>query len=561
MSFTPNDNTPQPELQVVIIGGVAGGMSTATRMRRLNASAQITVLERSGFVSFANCGLPYYVGGLIDREDDITLQTPESLYKRFRLDVRTGHEAVDIDTKRHVVIYKKSDDGTIRELPYDKLVISTGAKPLQPSIPGYENVHTLRLVEDANKLLARLDETPKTAVIIGAGFIGLEIAENLIAKGLEVHLIEGTNQVLPPLDPEMAIVILDELEKNGVHVTLGHTVTKVTDKTVTLSDGREINTDLTIGAIGVRPDNQLAQKVGLKLGPHGGIAVNEYNQTSEEDIYAVGDVIEKVDSVTSEPSFIALANVANRHGRRVADHIAGYKSHPSPSMGTAIVKVFSKTAASVGWSEKRLAAKQIPYRVVRAHPYSHATYYPGATPLNMKLLFSPDTKEILGAQIVGEEGVDKRIDVIATAMAGNLKVDQLADLELAYAPPFSSAKDPVNMLGYISENILSGECDTIEADELDNLDRTEWTLLDVRTKSEFRHGYIEGAINIPVDELRERLDEIPQKNLIVYCEIGLRGHTATTLLQELGYKVRNLDGGYRTYVTYVRSKDNAGNQE
>ncbi len=546
----------QHKLKVVIVGGVAGGMSTATRLRRLDASAEIIVLERSGYVSFANCGLPYYVGGLIDKEDDITLQTPKSLYKRFRLDVRVHHEAIDIFPDKKIVHCKKLDDGTTYELPYDKLVVSTGAEPIRPNIPGYDRVHTLRNVEDANLLLDRLEDSVKTAVVIGAGFIGLEIAENLIEKGLRVYIVEGSDQVLPPLDKEMAVLIQNELEKNGVDVIVGSAVIEITEEGVSMADGRHINAELIIGAIGVRPDNKLAKVANLKLGPTGGIAVNEHNQTSDPDIYAVGDVVEKLDAINMEPSLIALANVANRHGRRVADHIAGHEYRPSPSIGTAIVKVFSKTAASVGWNEKKLTAKQIPYHAIHAHPYNHATYYPGAKPLAMKLLFSPDTKEIFGAQIVGEQGVDKRIDIIATAIAGNIKVDQLADLELAYAPPFSSAKDPVNILGYMAENVLSGECNIIGPQELERLAKDDFVLIDVRTRSEFKKGFIENAINIPVDELRERLDDIEQKNIVIYCEVGLRGHTATTLMQELGYKVRNLDGGYRTYVSYMRAKQN-----
>jgi len=546
----------QHKLKVVIVGGVAGGMSTATRLRRLDASAEIIVLERSGYVSFANCGLPYYVGGLIDKEDDITLQTPKSLYKRFRLDVRVHHEAIDIFPDKKIVHCKKLDDGTTYELPYDKLVVSTGAEPIRPNIPGYDRVHTLRNVEDANLLLDRLEDSVKTAVVIGAGFIGLEIAENLIEKGLRVYIVEGSDQVLPPLDKEMAVLIQNELEKNGVDVIVGSAVIEITEEGVSMADGRHINAELIIGAIGVRPDNKLAKVANLKLGPTGGIAVNEHNQTSDPDIYAVGDVVEKLDAINMEPSLIALANVANRHGRRVADHIAGHEYRPSPSIGTAIVKVFSKTAASVGWNEKKLTAKQIPYHAIHAHPYNHATYYPGATPLAMKLLFSPDTKEIFGAQIVGEQGVDKRIDIIATAIAGNIKVDQLADLELAYAPPFSSAKDPVNILGYMAENVLSRECNIIGPQELERLAKDDFVLIDVRTRSEFKKGFIENAINIPVDELRERLDDIEQKNIVIYCEVGLRGHTATTLMQELGYKVRNLDGGYRTYVSYMRAKQN-----
>lgn len=529
-------------------------MSAATRLRRLDASARITVLERSSYVSYANCGLPYYVGGLIDSEDEVTLQTPESLYRRFRLDVKINHEATDVDTREKLVLYKDLTTGETGELSYDKLIISTGAKPVKPAIPGYHRVHTLRTVEDATNLLKSLGDIPKTAVVIGAGFIGLEITENLVGQGLEVYIVEATNQVLPPLDNEMAVLVQDELEKNGVNVITNRFVKEVTETGVILSDATEIKADLIVGAIGVQPDNELAKRIGLTLGPTGGIAVDKCNLTSNKDIYAVGDVIEKTDAVTAEPSFIALANVANRHGRRVADHICGLPLRYSPSLGTAIVKIFSLTAASVGLNEKKLTANQIPYKTIHIHPYNHATYYPGATVLTMKLLFSPTTKNILGAQIIGEQGVDKRIDVIATAMNGDLTADKLADLELAYAPPFSSAKDPVNMLGYIAENILSGECNVLNAKELESSIKEGWILLDVRTRSEFKRGAIKSAFNIPIDELRERLAELPNgKNIVLYCEVGLRGHTAATLLQELGYTVRNLDGGYRTYVAQQRA--------
>jgi NADPH-dependent 2,4-dienoyl-CoA reductase/sulfur reductase-like enzyme/rhodanese-related sulfurtransferase len=541
-------------MRVVIVGGVAGGMSTATRLRRLDADATITVLERSGYVSFANCGLPYFVGGLIEEEEDLTLQTPEQLFNRFRLDARVHDEVVAIDRGAHTVTARSTVTGTETRIGYDKLVLSMGAAPVRPPIPGYERVRTLRTVEDAACLLSDVDVAPSSAVVIGAGFIGLEMAENLVGQGIEVTIVEATPQVLPPLDPELAILVADELVAHGVHVETGATVASVGDSTVSLADGRILAADLVVGAIGVRPDARLAEACGLELGPSGGIAVNDANQTSDADIYAVGDVAEKADAISHAKSLIALANIANRHGRRVADHIAGRPSRSVASLGTAIVKVFDIVAATVGWSERRLRAAGRPFRAIHSHPFDHATYYPGATRMAAKLIFDPSDGTILGAQIVGGDGVDKRIDVIATAMAGGLTADRLADLELAYAPPFSSAKDPVNLLGYMAENVLSGDCDVVDPTELGTLVADGWTLLDVRTADECRDGVIPGSINLPIDSLRDELDSLPKTPIVVYCEVGQRGHTATALMQELGFRVRNLDGGYRTWAATMRAQ-------
>jgi NADPH-dependent 2,4-dienoyl-CoA reductase/sulfur reductase-like enzyme/rhodanese-related sulfurtransferase len=538
---------------VVIVGGVAGGMSTATRLRRLDAEVAITVIERSGHVSFANCGLPYFVGGLIEEEDDLTLQTPEQLYDRFRLDVKVNEEVVAIDRDAHCVSTRLVTAGDERFVPYDTLVLSMGAAPVRPPIPGYDRVRTLRTVEDAARLAADVDVAPATAVVIGAGFIGLEMAENLVAQGIDVTIVEATPQVLPPLDPEMAILVCDELVAHGVHVETGATLASVGDTTVTLADGRTLPADLVVGAIGVRPDVRLAELAGLDLGPSGGILVNEANQTNDPDVYAVGDAVEKPDAISHATSLIALANVANRQGRRVADHIAGRPSHSVASLGTAIVKVFGVVAATVGWNERRLRAADRPYRAIHSHPFDHATYYPGATRMAAKLIFDPDDGAILGAQIVGRNGVDKRIDVIATAMANGMKADQLADLELAYAPPFSSAKDPVNLLGYMAENILSGDCDVVAPDELAGLVEDGWSVVDVRTAEEHEHGAIEGSINVPIDSLRDNLVAMGSGPVVVYCEVGQRGHTATALLHELGFEARNLDGGYQTWLASMRA--------
>ena len=411
--------TPAPK-RVVIIGGVAGGMSAATRLRRLDADATITVLERSGHVSFANCGLPYFVGGLIEEEEDLTLQTPRQLFDRFRLDVRVNDEVVAIDRTGHTVRTRSMVDGRENVVPYDKLILSMGAAPVRPPIPGYDRVRTLRTVEDAASIAAQVDVVPATAVVIGAGFIGLEMAENLVAQGLDTTVVEAAPQVLTPLDSELAVLVGDELAAHGVRVELSVSVASVEERSITLSDGRTMSADLVIGAIGVRPDVRLAEMAGLRLGPEGGLAVNDANQTSDPDVYAVGDAVEKPDAVSHATSLIALANVANRQGRRVADHIAGRPSHRVASLGTSIVKVFDIVAATVGWNERRLEAAGRPFRAIHSHPFDHATYYPGASRMSAKLIFDPDNGTILGAQIVGRSGVDKRIDVIATAMVGGL---------------------------------------------------------------------------------------------------------------------------------------------
>jgi rhodanese-related sulfurtransferase len=409
-------------------------------------------------------------------------------------------------------------------------------------------------VEDAARLASDVDVAPATAVVIGAGFIGLEVAENLVLQGIDVTIVEATPQVLPPLDPELAVLVCDELVAHGVRVETGATVSSIGERTVTLADGRVLAADLVVGAIGVRPDIRLAELAGLELGPSGGIAVNEANQTSDPDVYAVGDAVEKPDAISHATSLIALANVANRQGRRVADHIAGRPSHSVDSLGTAIVKVFDVVAATVGWSERRLRAAGRPFRAIHSHPFDHATYYPGATRMVAKLIFDPDDGTILGAQIVGRNGVDKRIDVIATAMSAGMTADRLADLELAYAPPFSSAKDPVNLLGYMAGNVLSGDCDVVDPHEIDSLVEQGWLLLDVRTRAEHVAGAITGSVNAPVDLLRDQLDGLGKGPFVVYCEVGQRGHTATALLHELGIEARNLDGGYQTWLAFARAE-------
>ncbi len=554
MTKTGAHETTELPKNVVIVGGVAGGMSTATRLRRLDAGVNIVVLERSGHVSFANCGLPYFVGGLIEEEEDLTLQTPKQLSDRFWLDVRVHDEVVAIDRAGHTVTTRSTVTGEESTVAYDKLVLSMGAAPLRPPISGYERVRTLRTVEDAARLVSDVEIAPATAVVIGAGFIGLEMTENLVRQGIDVTIVEAAPQVLPPLDPELAILVCDELVAHGVRVETGATVSSIGERTVTLADGRTLAADLVVGAIGVRPDVRLAELAGLKLGPSGGIAVNEANQTDDPDIYAVGEAVEKPDAISHATSLIALANVANRQGRRVADHIAGQPPHGVFSLGTAIVKVFDVVAATVGWSEKRLSAAGRPFRSIHSHPFDNATYYPGATRMAAKLIFDPHDGTILGAQVVGRNGVDKRIDVIATAMSAGMTADNLADLELAYAPPFSSAKDPVNLLGYMAGNVLSGECDVVAPDEIESLVGHGWTLVDVRSREEHGAGAIVGSVNVPIDSLRDGLDSLGKGPFLVYCEVGQRGHTATALLHELGYEARNLDGGYKTWSALARAR-------
>ena len=533
--------------RVVIVGGVAGGMSTATRLRRLDESVTITVFERSGHVSYANCGLPYFVGGVIEDEDDLLLQTPERLFERFRLDVWVDTEVVAVDPSAREVTVRSTQDGSSSRIPYDKLVLSPGATPVRLPIPGFDRVRSLRTVEDAERLADDVTDGPRTAVVIGAGFVGLETAENLAHRGIAVTIVEAAPQVLTPLDPELAVLVAAELVAHGIAVETGVAVAKVSESGVVLANGREIAGALVVGAIGVRPDAQLAKLAGLALGPSGGITVDENGRTSDPDIYAVGDAVEKRDSVGGGSSLIALANIANRQGRRAADDICGLTVRPTHSLGTAIVKVFGVTAAMTGWNEGRLRVAGRRFRAIHSHPMSHATYYPGAEPMSLKLLFDPDDRTILGAQGVGGAGVDKRIDVLATAMAAGLHADALADLELAYAPPFSSAKDPVNMLGYMAENVLSGECDVVEPDELDDVLDMGWTLIDVRTPAEHAKGSIPHSINLPLDSLREDIPSVGDGPFVIYCEVGQRGHTATSLLHELGMKARNLDGGYTTW--------------
>ena len=531
----------------IIIGGVAGGMSAATRLRRLDEDASITVLERGGHVSFANCGLPYYLGGVIEERESLLLQTPASLGSRFNLDVRVRTEAVAIDRDAQTVLVRDLVTGEETTERYDALVLSPGATPVRPPIPGGERMLTLRDIDDVDAAMAELTVAPRTALVIGAGFIGLEMVENLVHRGLAVTLVELGEQVLPPLDPEMAGPVAERLRQAGVDVRLGTQVAELAADTAVLSDGSVVAAEFVLASIGVRPDTSLATAAGLAIGERGGIRVDDQLRTSDPHIYAIGDAVEKTDAISGEQRLVALAGLANRHGRLVADAISGKTIRVRDALGTAVVGVMGLTIAATGWNEKLLRRIGRDIRVFHTHPASHTGYYPGAESMALKLVVDANTDEILGAQGVGGDGVDKRIDVIATAMTGGITASELADLELAYAPQYSSAKDPVNMLGYVALNAAEGLTPAIQWHELEAELDAGATLVDVRTPGEVADGAILGSINIPLDELRARRDELPEGRLIVHCKVGQRGHTAVRLLAQLGREAVNLDGGYLTW--------------
>ncbi len=539
-------------MKVVIVGGVAGGMSAATRLRRLDEHAEIVVFERGEYVSFANCGLPYYVGGVITDRNALLLQTPESLAARFAIDVRTCHEVTAIDREAREVRVRDLRTGELLREAYDALVLSPGAAPFVPDFPGADRALPLRNVADVDRMAAAVAGAttaapPRTAVVLGAGFIGLEMAENLVHRGLQVAVVELADQVLAPLDPEMAAIVAARLAERRVTVVTGAQVTSYDGAVAILSDGSTLPADLMVAAIGVRAEGGLAADAGLEVNDRGGIVVDDAQRTSDPRIFAVGDAAQKRDAIDGGPAMVPLAQTANRHGRLVADVITGRDTSAAPVLGTAIVGVFGLQVASTGWNEKRLRAAGRSIRVIHTHPGDHAGYYPGSSQMSLKLLVDADTDAILGAQGVGPAGVDKRIDVIATAMRGGLTGSDLADLELVYAPQFGSAKDPVNLLGMIADNLATGQAATIQWHELDAAMAAGAHLIDVRTGGEFAAGAIPGALNIPVDELRDRLDELPEGELIVHCRVGLRGHVAARLLTQHGRTVRNLDGGYLTW--------------
>lgn len=542
------DSTDQKKETTVIVGGVAGGMSTATRLRRQDEQRNIIVFEASGHVSFANCGLPYHVSGTIPKRESLLLQTPESLKARFNLDVRVNTRVTAIDRENKKVEVHNELTGETYTQGYDTLVLSPGAVPVLPPIPGIERALTLRTVEDLDEIMAAIEDSTRHAVLIGGGFIGLELAENMAERGLNVTVIERAPQILAPLDPEMAAIVTQRLRDHGVSIITQANTVDIREDAVELSDGRIIYSDIVVAAIGVRPANELAEAAGLEIGERGGIKVDEQLRTNDPAIFAIGDAAEKRDGVSGEDTLVPLAQTANRHGRLVADIIAGRSDmRRAGTLGTAIVGLFGISAATVGWNEKRARTTNRKLRIIHLHPANHAGYYPGACQLHLKLVIDADTDEILGAQAVGEDGADKRIDVIATAMRGGLKAADLADLELAYAPQFGSAKDPVNMAGFIDDNALSGEA-TVQWHELADYQRKGWQLVDVRNPEELKNGAIPGAINIPLDSLRERYQELGDTPTIVSCQVGLRGHVARTLLANLGMpQVANLDGGYLTW--------------
>ena len=538
-------------MKTVIIGGVAGGMSAATRLRRLDENAQIVVLERSGHVSFANCGLPYYIGDVITDRDALLLQTPSSLKARFGIDVRVNSEALSIDRGAKSVAVRNVATGEQYSLNYDSLILAPGAAPFVPPIPGVERALTLRNIADTDEMAAAVDAAlarpEPTAVIMGGGFIGVELAENLTERGLKVTIVELADQLLAPLDVEMAALVEKHLVKQGVGVITGASVTEVCADSVALSTGVVLSADLVVAAIGVRPETGLAEAAGLELGERGGILVDDHQRTSDPSIFAVGDAVVKRDVISGAEALVPLAGPANRHGRLVADVIAGRTVAAKPVLGTAIVGAFGLAAAATGWTERRARAAGRKVRVIHTHPANHAGYYPGAEGMSLKLVIDAETDAILGAQGVGGTGVDKRIDVIATAMRGGLTASDLADLELAYAPQFGSAKDPVNMLGFIAENMRDGLSETVQWHEVENEVGEGVQLIDVRTPAEYARGTVDGAVNIPVDDLRERIGEVAQ-DVIVHCQVGLRGYLAARTLAQHGRRVRNLDGGYRTWA-------------
>lgn len=539
-------------MKIIIVGGVAGGMSAATRLRRLKEDAEIIIFEKGPFVSFANCGLPYYVSGEIAEREDLLVQTPESLKARFRLDVRPFHEVTAISPDQHIVTVRH--DGKEFTESYDKLILSPGAKPFVPPIEGLEtaeNTYTLRNVPDLDEIMLALEKEPKEAVVIGAGFIGLEMAENLRKRGLNVTIVEKAPHVLPSLDEEMAAFVQAELLKNGIQVVTSQSATRFEDKgkVIVLENGQKIASDVTILSVGVQPENALAQVASIELGLRGGILVNERYETSQPDIYAVGDAIVVKQEVTGEDALISLASPANRQGRQVADVIAGVARKNKGSIGTAIVRAFDMTAASTGLSERILRMNGRPYQVIHVSGKDHAGYYPGATDVTLKLLFEPTSGKIYGAQGVGKKGVDKRIDILATAIKGNLTIFDLPELEFTYAPPFGSAKDPVNMLGYAALNLVEGLSDNIQWYELEDELAAGKKFLDVRTASELQQGRLKvDTVHIPLNELRERLGELDKsQDYIVSCHSGLRSYIAERILKQAGFSVKNLDGAFALY--------------
>ncbi len=529
--------------KVLIVGGVAGGASAAARLRRLDENAEIIMFERDEYISFANCGLPYYIGENIKERDKLLVQTPEAMKARFNIDVRNNSEVVSFDARNKKVTVKSKLKGTYEE-SYDYLILSPGGKAIKPNIPGInsDKIFTLRNIPDTDSIKAYVDKKGiGSAVVIGGGFIGVEMAENLKERGKEVTLVEAAPHILGPFDSDMVVIAEKELADNGVKLILGDGVKEFEETAgqvkVTLSSGTAISADMVILAIGVVPDTAFIKESGLEFGPRGHIIVNDRMETNLDGVYAVGDAVEVVDFITGQKTAIALAGPANKQGRIAADNVAGLNSTYKGTQGSSILKIFDMTAASTGANERTLQRANMPYRVVYIHPASHATYYPGAIPMSLKLIFN-DEGRVLGAQGIGYDGVDKRIDVIAALIRLKGTVEDLAELELSYAPPYSSAKDPVNMAGFVAQNVLAGISHAVAWKDIENLGSEEYQLLDVRTDEEFKNGHLEGAINIPVDSLRDRLGELDKnKTVVEYCQVGLRGYIADRILSQNGFKV------------------------
>lgn len=545
-------------MKVVIVGGVAGGATAAARIRRLDESAQILVFERSGYVSYANCGLPYYIGGVITASEELTLQTPESFWERFRVEMKVRHEVTAIYPEQKTVTVRNLETGAVFEESYDKLLLSPGARPTQPDLPGIglDRLFTLRTVEDTFRIHDFVrQQKPRSVVLAGGGFIGLELAENFKEQGMEVTIVQRPRQLMSPFDPEMAAFLHAKMRKKGIRLMLGSSVEGFQEKSGTIQvllKGEEpVSADMAVLAIGVTPDTPLAREAGLELGIKESILVNDRMETSVPDIYAVGDAVQIKHFVTGEDALISLAGPANKQGRIAADNICGGDSRFSGSLGSSVIKLFDMTAACTGINERAARKAGIDCDKVYLSPSSHAGYYPGARVMTMKVLFEKGTFRLLGAQIVGYDGVDKRIDVLAAAIHAGMSAADLKELDLAYAPPYSSAKDPVNMAGFMIENISKGYLKQFFWDELDTLPMDgSAVLLDTRTKEEFGSGHIDGFVNIPVDELRERLGELEAgKPVYVICQSGLRSYIACRILMQHGFDCRNFSGGYRLYQT------------
>ena len=542
-------------MKIIIIGGVAGGATTAARIRRVDETAEIILLEKGKYISYANCGLPYYIGGVIEEREKLFVQTPEAFSTRFRVDVRTENEVIFIDRKKKTVTVRQSSEDTYEE-SYDKLLISTGASPVRPPLPGIDlpGIFTLRNVTDTDRIKEYINShSPRKAVVVGAGFIGLEMAENLHAQGAKVSIVEMGNQVMAPIDFSMASLVHQHLMDKGVNLYLEQAVASFEREgkglKVTFKNGQSISADIVILSIGVRPETSLARAAELTIGPAGGIAVNDYLQTSDEAIYAIGDAIEYRHPITGKPWLNYLAGPANRQGRIVADNILGAKIPYEGSIGTSIAKVFDMTVASTGLPGKRLRLEGIDYMSSTIHPASHAGYYPDAMPMSIKITFDKQTGRLYGGQIVGYDGVDKRIDELALVVKHQGTVYDLMKVEQAYAPPFSSAKDPVAIAGYVAEDMITGKTNPVYWRELRDIEMVNKFLLDVRTQDEFALGSLPGAVNIPLDELRDRMSELPKGRMIyTFCAVGLRGYLAYRILTQHGFdKVRNLSGGLKTY--------------